>query len=221
MKTPVVPSKDVLKYLRTQSIQIFPLHQSTCASVQRPALQQPCRRHISSTSRWCARNQSNLIDDLWPRHREGYQALPPPRSHPAPPQARAASHSSNASWLSRLWHKREQHHHDRQSVPFENQSYEDASAQLFNLNRALSRSPSGADLKLRCTEFDSHGSVTLVAGEFKKSELIAKYGLLPRDLRKIDSSVLPHILVRPSAILINLLRLRVLIQSDRVLVFNA
>ena len=106
-------------------------------------------------------------------------------------------------------------------MPRENQSYEDTSAQLFNLSRALSRNPSGADLKLRCTEFDSNGSVTLVAGEFKKSELIAKYGLLPRDLRKIDSSVLPHILIRPSAILINLLHLRVLIQCDRVLVFDA
>ena len=98
---------------------------------------------------------------------------------------------------------------------------DDPSAQLFNLARALSRNPSGADLKLRCTEFDGNGSVTLVSGEFKKSELIAKYGLQPRDLRKIDSSVLPHILVRPSAILINLLHLRVLIQSDRVLVFDA
>lgn len=48
-----------------------------------------------------------------------------------------------------------------------------------------------------------------------------QYGLLPRDLRKIDSSVLPHILVRPSAILISLLHLRVLIKSDRVLVFDA
>lgn len=76
-------------------------------------------------------------------------------------------------------------------------------------------------MKLRCTEFDANGSVTLVSGEFKKSELIAKYGLLPRDLRKLDSSVLPHILIRPSAILINLLHLRVLIQSDRVLVFDA
>ena len=100
-------------------------------------------------------------------------------------------------------------------------SHDDPSAQLFNLARALSKNPSGADLKLRCTEFDRNGSVTLVSGEFKKSELIAKYGLMPRDLRKIDSSVLPHILVRPSSILINLLHLRVLIQSDRVLVFDA
>ncbi|KAI7219679.1 cora-domain-containing protein [Hortaea werneckii] len=76
------------------------------------------------------------------------------------------------------------------------------------------------ELKLRCTEFDENGNVTLVNGEFRKSELIAKYSLLPRDLRKIDSSVLPHILVRPSAILINLLHLKCLIKHNRVLVFD-
>jgi magnesium transporter len=48
-----------------------------------------------------------------------------------------------------------------------------------------------------------------------------KYGLLPRDLRKVDSSTLPHILVRQSVILINLLHLRVLIKADRVLVLDA
>ena len=40
-------------------------------------------------------------------------------------------------------------------------------------------------------------------------------------MRKIDSSLLPHILVRPSAILINLLHLRVLIKHDHVLIFDA
>lgn len=76
------------------------------------------------------------------------------------------------------------------------------------------------DLKLRCTEFDGNGNVVLVNGEFKKQELIAKYSLMPRDLRKIDSSVLPHILVRPSAIMINLLHIRCLIKHNRVLVFD-
>jgi magnesium transporter len=76
------------------------------------------------------------------------------------------------------------------------------------------------ELKLRCTEFDENGNVTLVNGEFRKSELIQKYSLLPRDLRKIDSSVLPHILVRQSAILINLLHIRCLIKHNRVLVFD-
>lgn len=32
----------------------------------------------------------------------------------------------------------------------------------------------GNELKLRCTEFDVHGNVTLMDGEFKKTELIAK-----------------------------------------------
>ena len=113
---------------------------------------------------------------------------------------------------------------------------------------SLGRKKSGKaanDLKLRCTEFDNEGKVTLMDGEFKKTELIAKvrstwlitptidvkwpcqmlmryqYGLLPRDLRKIDSSLLPHILVRPSAILINLLHLRVLIKHNCVLVLDA
>lgn len=44
--------------------------------------------------------------------------------------------------------------------------------------------------------------------------------MLPRDLRKIDSSNLPHILVRPTAILLNLLHLKVLIKYNRVLLFD-
>jgi hypothetical protein len=41
---------------------------------------------------------------------------------------------------------------------------------------ALGRIPGKVpnELKLRCTEFDENGNVTLVNGEFKKSELIAK-----------------------------------------------
>ncbi|RFU74925.1 mitochondrial inner membrane magnesium transporter mrs2 [Trichoderma arundinaceum] len=90
---------------------------------------------------------------------------------------------------------------------------------MFNNRRILS-SKAALEPRLRCTEVDENGKVILMDGEFKKSELIAKYGLLPRDLRKIDSSNLPHILVRPSAILLNLLHLRVLIKRDRVLLFD-
>lgn len=35
---------------------------------------------------------------------------------------------------------------------------------------------SANDLKMRCTELDEQGNVTMVSGEFKKSELIAKVG---------------------------------------------
>lgn len=94
-----------------------------------------------------------------------------------------------------------------------------AEGNLFNLGRTLAAKTLNEPC-LRCTEFDGNGNVTLVNGEYKKSELIAKYGLLPRDLRKIDSSLLPHILVRSRAILISLLHLRVLIKADKVLVFD-
>lgn len=98
------------------------------------------------------------------------------------------------------------------------EEYDDGSS-MFNSRRVMT-SKTTTEPRLRCTEVDEHGEVILVDGEFKKSELIAKYGLLPRDLRKIDSSNLPHILVRPSAILLNLLHLKVLIKKDRVLLFD-
>ncbi len=90
---------------------------------------------------------------------------------------------------------------------------------MFNTRR-LQTAKAALEPRLRCTEVDENGEVILVDGEFKKTELIAKYGLLPRDLRKIDSSNLPHILVRPAAILLNLLHLKVLIKADRVLLFD-
>ncbi|KAI9731193.1 MAG: magnesium ion transporter [Cirrosporium novae-zelandiae] len=88
---------------------------------------------------------------------------------------------------------------------------------MFSLERIAGK-PN--EQMLRCTEINEHGNTAFMNEKFKKSELIAKYGLMPRDLRKIDSSGLPSILVRPSAILINLLHLRLLIKHDRVLVFN-
>ena len=45
----------------------------------------------------------------------------------------------------------------------------------LNFGRTVSNKASN-ELKLRCTEFDENGNVTLVNGEFKKSELIAKVG---------------------------------------------
>lgn len=50
-----------------------------------------------------------------------------------------------------------------------------AEGNIFNLGRTLTaKAPN--ELRLRCTEFDENGNVTLVNGEFKKSELIAKVG---------------------------------------------
>jgi magnesium transporter len=46
---------------------------------------------------------------------------------------------------------------------------------LFNIGRGLAAKASN-ELRIRCTEFDKNGNVTLVNGEFRKSELIAKVG---------------------------------------------
>ncbi|KAI9755333.1 MAG: magnesium ion transporter [Chaenotheca gracillima] len=138
--------------------------------------------------------------------------------------ARRASSKYNHPWIQRLWEMRRKSKQDELEPndlpPLPGFLAEGAETSMFNIGRSSSGGKAPSELKLRCTEFDGNGNVTLVNGEFKKSELIAKYGLLPRDLRKIDSSLLPHILVRPSAILINLLHLRVLIKCDHVLVFD-
>ncbi|KAI9853242.1 MAG: magnesium ion transporter [Vezdaea acicularis] len=123
--------------------------------------------------------------------------------------------SYSHSWFPRVWPRRGRHPREDELTQHEN-----ADSSMFNIGRSVAGKASN-EMKLRCTEFDENGNVTLVNGEFKKSELIARYGLLPRDLRKIDSSLLPNIVVRPSAILMNLLHLRVLIKYNRVLVFDA
>ena len=90
------------------------------------------------------------------------------------------------------------------------------------LERSLSKSVS-AELLVRCTEFDANGNVRIVNGEFKKTELCTKHGLLPRDLRKVDTgvhSIIPSILVRKNSILVNLLHIRALVKADLVLVFD-
>ncbi|KAG4303184.1 hypothetical protein PCK1_000522 [Pneumocystis canis] len=83
------------------------------------------------------------------------------------------------------------------------------------LEKAL-KSHKTNELLIKCTEFDA-------MGEFKKADLCNKHGLLPRDLRKIDTgiqSLVPSILVRKNSILINLLHIRALLKADAVLLFN-
>lgn len=47
---------------------------------------------------------------------------------------------------------------------------------IFNIGRGLAAKASN-ELRIRCTEFDSNGDVTLVNGEFRKLELIAKVSI--------------------------------------------
>ena len=162
------------------------------------------------------------------RQRRAYTQAPVCATKPSPSPSSARSFSTSrpcSAWPSIFGGKKAHAHaHARSGLlqPPTPPSSDDTASPGAGYGSALGRLARTAnELKMRCTELDEHGNVTLVSGEFKKSELIAKYGLLPRDLRKIDSSLLPHILVRPSAILINLLNLRVLLKHNRVLVFDA
>lgn len=100
---------------------------------------------------------------------------------------------------------------------------QELSNSLSVLEKALKPNKSN-ELLIRCTEFDAEGRVKVVSGEFKKTDLCNKHGLLPRDLRKIDmntQSLAPSILVRKNSILVNMLHIRALLKADAVLLFNA
>ncbi|KAF8122614.1 hypothetical protein EV363DRAFT_1230698 [Boletus edulis] len=99
-------------------------------------------------------------------------------------------------------------------------SEEDAKAAILE-NVMKSRLPS--DLMLRCTIIDEQGAVKSISGQFKRSDLCNEHRLNPRDLRKIDSRIpnlVPTILVRREAILINILHIRALVKADTVVLFD-
>ncbi|KAF8430863.1 Mg2+ transporter protein cora-like protein [Boletus edulis BED1] len=67
------------------------------------------------------------------------------------------------------------------------------------------------------------GAVKSISGQFKRSDLCNEHRLNPRDLRKIDSRIpnlVPTILVRREAILINILHIRALVKADTVVLFD-
>ncbi|KAL5317332.1 hypothetical protein ACEPPN_014427 [Leptodophora sp. 'Broadleaf-Isolate-01'] len=204
----------------------------TCGSVKSPS---NARRLSTSSPRRATVEAGFLnLEFLWPRSSSTALKAPWTDSHDTTRNrslgyggsltTQRNAHSGSKKWHQKLWGVtslrggRPLRPDDLPSTL--HGSEEDSDNSMFSLGRHIS-AKAAAQPKLRCTEFDENGNVVLASGEFKKSELIAKYGLLPRDLRKIDSSLLPHILVRPSAILINLLHLRVLIKANRVLVFDA
>ncbi|CAL5873828.1 uncharacterized protein PFLUO_LOCUS8111 [Penicillium psychrofluorescens] len=75
--------------------------------------------------------------------------------------------------------------------------------------------------ELRCALFDANGSLVSPETRMTKSDVAKQYGIDMRDLRNADlvSEGSPHILIRPSTIFISIFSLRLLIQSDRVLLF--
>ncbi|CAE6376597.1 unnamed protein product [Rhizoctonia solani] len=100
---------------------------------------------------------------------------------------------------------------------------DDEAARAAILENALKgRQPT--DLMLRCTILDAQGTVKSVSGQFTKSDLCTEHRLNPRDLRKIDSRIpnlVPTILTRKEAILVNILHIRALVKADAVILFDS
>lgn len=97
----------------------------------------------------------------------------------------------------------------------------DANA-LLHLTAKLSRQISGDDITLQCTEINEKGAVGHAEQLLTKHEIAASYDVHTRDLRNIDqnSESAPYIFVRPTTIIISLSMLRILIQSNRVLILS-
>ncbi|CAG7847240.1 Mitochondrial inner membrane magnesium transporter LPE10 Flags: Precursor [Serendipita indica DSM 11827] len=130
-------------------------------------------------------------------------------------------HSTQNKWIGR-WNylrRRREDANDEDSAAREN---EEEAAKSAILEKSFeSRQPT--DLMLRCTVLDSAGVVKTISGSFKKSDLASEHKLNPRDLRKIDSRIpnlVPTILVRKEAFLVNILHIRALIKADTVLLFD-
>lgn len=79
------------------------------------------------------------------------------------------------------------------------------------------------DSYVSCTIFDSRGNVTSLSRRFPRTQFLQEHGLYPRDLRKIDTSIIdiiPSIAVRENCILVNLLHIKALVEANKVLIFD-
>ena len=92
---------------------------------------------------------------------------------------------------------------------------------LYDLSLHLSRTPTNENTSVQYTLYNSTGAA-LSTTRATKAAIASKHGLSTRDLRTIDlpSSGFPHILIRQHALVVHLFNLRLLVQSDRVLVFH-
>lgn len=208
------PSLELLRFLWQQAKSSGPGHQRRCVheGCRPPTFRQAASRH--GCHRKSQIGSGTIHSPLHPVRKLAPNFVRPPSSS-CPSDLRSLS-ASSASRIS-IWPFRPKSETSNNFAP--NDTPLGDHGELGLAYRGAKKAAN--ELVLRCTEFNENGQVVLTNGEFKKTELIAKYGLLPRDLRKVDSSLLPLVLVRPSAILINLLHLRVLIKHNRVLIFDA
>ena len=167
-----VPSPAVLRFLRIQA-ECLPFL----------ATHSQVRRHHQSASEttrpynWkCLQNRQSFSPSVWQGPRSG---------------CRGVSNSANklARWT-RPWQQARQ----KKTAPLQPNDlpplpgFLDDSSAATTLGRIVK--PTN-ELKMRCTEFDGNGKITLVNGTLKKSELIAKVHTFQRNLYQHPSDCLP------------------------------
>ncbi|KAF9527438.1 hypothetical protein CPB83DRAFT_856169 [Crepidotus variabilis] len=159
------------------------------------------RQFIGTLNAWHYQNRPSLLRRNWVHE-----------PHISPRSAMFGAVRSSWSWKS----------HFRGRETQEPSDNEEDAARAAILDKVMKgRQP--ADLMLRCTVLDSEGHVKTISGQFKKSDLSTEHHLNARDLRKIDSRIpnlVPTILVRKEAILVNILHIRALVKADTVILFD-
>ena len=193
------PSSALLHFLKSQSEGLCFITPSTASTCRNARPRRTCtiprktlpsaaqsKRFLKTTARNRATVESSLINfDILrapPKHRF------PPYNHlhhdsgtkvlnivPADASRHSRYASTNSqSLLKRLW----KHKEKREKPKIQPTDLRPLPGFLDEVGSTnLGRKKPGKavnDLKLRCTEFDSEGKVTLMDGEFKKTELIAK-----------------------------------------------
>lgn len=198
LRNSAVPSSTVLNFLRSQVHHAFEAPTARCA-----ALRGPGRRPISTCARvgvfnigargscaanagsggWVKPQAYSPSSSSHPNSRRHFPALNALRNRTFSPSStldcpvsplsshRAFSTSALREW--RLWPSKRRPRSPSVHAPKPPLSslMEDSGTGLYGLGRTARQAN---ELKMRCTELDEHGNVTMVSGEFKKSELIAK-----------------------------------------------
>lgn len=185
-----VPSTSLLRFLRSQtdSLLYFTANPSSpCALSARKSSRSRSSRvlQLDSSRNWThlnpARCQATLEAGLLPlpplRKSPGSSRYRPCAvlSPPNPPSSRASS-SHSRPLLRRLFDLRrsktvaETKHRPGPAL------IDEGTEGSLNFGGRLLAAKASNEPRLRCTEFDSSGNVTLVNGDFRKSELIAKVG---------------------------------------------
>lgn len=181
------PSYDLLRFLRSQAEDLWFFSPNTKTVRSRPPPRTPFRGNTLNRFPHSARAsgtvklggptlESSLLNFNFLRHPPRHQDAAARVSTTVAPRNRSFVHNESTediSLLGRLWGKRRKARtalKEEQTTPLPS-FLEDPNATSFGRSKA---GKSANELRLRCTEINEHGDVTLVNGEFKKSELIAK-----------------------------------------------